>query len=70
MKCPYCGEPLIIAGRETTTTMFGTNVESLTMVCINSRRDRNGKLLCPNYCGPDTNHPLKVAATIPQEATG
>jgi hypothetical protein len=68
MKCPECGENLIIANSklEAETTEEGTQIYSvLTMVCINSRIDPVKKApVCSLYAGPDLNHPLKVAAVV------
>jgi hypothetical protein len=68
MKCPECGENLIIANSklEAETTEEGTEIYSvLTMVCINSRIDPIKKApVCSLYAGPNLNEPLKVAATV------
>jgi hypothetical protein len=68
MKCPECGENLIIANSkfEPVTTENGTEIYNvLTMVCINSKIDPAKKApVCSLYAGPDLNNPLKVAAVI------
>jgi hypothetical protein len=68
MKCPECGENLIIANSkyEAETTENGTEIYSvLTMVCINSAIDPVKKApVCSLYAGPDLNNPKKVATVV------
>ena len=68
MKCPECGETLIIAKNEPDVAIVNNNIESydvITMVCQNSRIDPVKKAhVCSLYAGRDLSNPLKVAATI------
>ncbi len=56
MKCPECKAPLMISSSKYESEEGSTDVYSvLTLACINPK--------CDNYCGPNLNKPLKVAAT-------
>ena len=57
MQCPECKAPLQISNSKFESEVGSEDVYSvLTMVCVNPK--------CPNYCGPNLNEPLKVAAII------
>lgn len=55
--CPECNSPLNVANSKFESEQGSTDVYSvLTMVCVNPK--------CSNYCGPNLNEPLKVAAIV------
>ena len=57
MECQECKAPLQISNSKYETEVGSTDIYSvLTMVCVNPK--------CTNYCGPNLNNPLKVAATV------
>ena len=57
MECPECNSPLQVAHSQYKSDEGSTDVfVELTMVCINPK--------CSNYCGPNLNEPLKVAAVV------
>ena len=57
MKCEECGADLQVAHSQYKSEAGSTEVfVELTMVCVNPK--------CSNYCGPNLNEPLKVAATV------
>jgi hypothetical protein len=57
VECPECKAPLMVANSKFTSDEGSTDVyNELTMVCINPK--------CDNYCGPNLNEPLKIAATV------
>jgi hypothetical protein len=57
MECPECKAPLNVARGEFKSEQGSTDVYlEQTLVCINPK--------CPNFCGPNLNQPLKVAAVV------
>lgn len=65
MNCKCCGEPLIVSKARYTSEIGSDKVILVQeLVCINSKRDQNKALICPNYCGPETGKPLVIADTI------
>jgi hypothetical protein len=57
VECPECKAPLQIADSKLESDVGSTDIYSvLTLVCVNPK--------CPNYCGPNLNQPLKVAAVV------
>jgi hypothetical protein len=55
MKCEECNSSLFVSSSRYESEEGSTDVYSvLSLVCINPK--------CDNYCGPNLNKPLKVAA--------
>lgn len=66
MKCPECGADLMISNSKYVSEEGSTEVyNEITFVCTNNSIDFNTKQpKCSLYCGPDTNHPLKIADIV------